>query len=130
MAKRCHLAIGLLAVVALSLVEPTFARPALREVEIRSPSNAVTSTPLCYIQIQGGGVIDVTSICGKNPSNSSTTLNSTTPLPPTNIPAIAPPPPNFSPAATAGKCNFLDASGKPCPKTDADKPDAQKTETK
>lgn len=129
MAKFFSIAIGL-AVGAPFLVEPTFARPALREAEFRSPVNAVTSPPVCYIQIQGS-VTDVTNICGKKPSNLPTTINSsTTPQPPTNIPAIAPPPPNFTPAATAGKCNFLDANGKPCPKTDADKPDAQKTETK
>lgn len=71
---------------------------------------------------------DVTSICGKNVSSPAAETNSsnlsTTPA----IRPAAPPPPNFNPAATAGKCNFLDANGKPCPKTDADKPDATKTD--
>lgn len=71
---------------------------------------------------------DVTSICGKNVSSPTAATNNSATSTPLNITPAAPPPPNLSPAATAGKCNFMDANGKPCPKTDDDKPDASKTE--
>jgi|GEM_PF-979913 len=127
MVQRFYLTLGLLIGAGFPfLVESTVILPAVGEVGLRSPSNVDSSTPLCYIQIEGSGMIDVTSICGKNISSPTAGINSSTTSTPPTIRPAAPPPPNFTPAATAGKCNFLDANGKPCPKTDADKPDATK----
>ncbi len=126
MVKRFYLLLGLL-IGGFPLVESAGSRPIPGAIEAQLPSN-VDSPPICYLQIEGSSLTDVTSICGRNTSNPTALTNSGSISTPPAIRPAAPPPPNFNPAATAGKCNFLDANGKPCPKTDADKPEATKTE--
>jgi hypothetical protein len=79
--------------------------------------------PVCYLQIQGGAPQDVSRICGKKTNPDPTK----TPTPPTAIAPVnttgsTPPPPDFSSAATAKQCNFVDANGKPCPKKESTPP--------
>jgi hypothetical protein len=78
--------------------------------------------PVCYLQIQGGGVLDVSRLCGKRliPTADPSRAPLVTPVgSPTRS---SPPPPDFSGRATAGKCVVLDANGKPCPKEEPEQP--------
>ena len=127
MVKRFYLLLGLLIGGFPFLVQSAVSRPAFRAIAAQLPSN-VDSPPICYLQLEGGGRTDVTSICGKNANSSTAATPSITPSAPLTISPAALPPPNFNPAATAGKCNFLDANGKPCPKTDAANPNPTKTD--
>jgi hypothetical protein len=87
-------------------------------------NNPPLNLPLCYLQIQGGAPTDVSRICGKKTKltqpNTPPTRSLT--IAPINTPGSTPPPPDFSSAATAKQCNFVDANGKPCPKKDTPPP--------
>ncbi|MBW4692414.1 MAG: hypothetical protein KME27_11680 [Lyngbya sp. HA4199-MV5] len=70
------------------------------------------NAPICYIQFQGGSAIDVSRVCGKAPgeapASASTVAVSNASTPPVFDP-------NVTNASTTGQCNFVDASGNPCP---------------
>ncbi|XHX76728.1 MAG: hypothetical protein RBJ76_20135 [Stenomitos frigidus ULC029] len=70
-----------------------------------------TDVPICYAQLPGRGLIDLSHLCGNKPKNASAAVA----VPVSSAPA----PPVFNPevvnASTTGQCNFVDANGKPCP---------------